>query len=485
VIPDKENFPLKNWEIVSVNPTEKNWTWEDLFCYWAITVQSIVGFSLIASIYLIYDLNLIIVFTGCIISSLLVYFFCNFIGAPSQKYGLPFPVILRSSMGVNGARYVALLRGIVGIFMFGVQTFFISKSIGYLIRLLFYNIDVSFLDREIFMSFYMGLDIIDGIALILTLLIQYLLFSKGISLNRSIISFSAFFVYLGLIIFLIIIVSENYNELSSSIKLALNTHNVISKTNILPLITVIGTMFAYFSIVILNFGDFSRYVKDSNELKKGNLSLILNLIVFSILSILIVLGSDIVLTKNMIQIDKLLTNPTDIIGKFDNTYLTIIALVFMFFASLSTNLIANYIPSQNILLNFLPNNQSLKSSGFIIVFIAFFISLFWLPVLSQIGILSLVDTVGAFFGPIFGIVIADFYLIRDKEIVIKDIFSSFSSGTYYYSNGWQIKSLFAMIVGFIFSASTIWNVNLSFLQSFSWLVGAFVSWLLYYLLASK
>ena len=49
---------------------------------------------------------------------------------------------------------------------------------------------------------------------------------------------------------------------------------------------------------------------------------------------------------------KLLTNPTDIIGKFDNIFLTIIALFFILFATASTNLIANYIPSQNTLIKF-------------------------------------------------------------------------------------------------------------------------------------
>jgi NCS1 family nucleobase:cation symporter-1 len=244
-------------------------------------------------------------------------------------------------------------------------------------------------------------------------------------------------------------------------------------------------MFAYFSIVILNFGDFSRYVKDEKELKRGNLSIFLNLILFSVFSILIAVGSDIILVKNMIQADKLLTNPTDIIGKFDNTYLTIIAILFILFASLSSNLILNYIPSQNVLLNFLPNNFSLISTGVFIAVIGFFISLFWLPVLSQIGILSFVDTIGAFFGPIFGIMIADFYLIKDKTILNKDIFLSSSSSAYYYSNGWHLKAIFALIVGFIFSASTIWNVNLIFLQSFSWMIGGFVAWLSYYLLASE
>ena len=485
MIQQKENFSLRNWEIVSVNPAEKNWTWKDLFCFWGNGVQNIIGFSLITSLYLIYDLNAIVVFIGTLAASLLVYFFSNLIGKPSQKHGLPFPVILRTSMGVNGARYVALLRGLVGIFMFGVQTFFISKSIGYLLRILLFKIDSNILNNEIFFTFFMGLDLIDGVSLLLTLLIQFLIFSNGINTNRLFINFSALFVYFGLILFLIVILSEHYNELLSSFKLTLSIDNAISRNNLFPLLTVTGTMFAYFSILIVNFGDFSRYVKNEKELNKGNLSLILNLLLFSFLSVFIVLGADIILVKNLIQVDKFLTNPTDIIGKFDNTFLTTIALIFILFATTSSNLIANYIPSQNTLLNFLPKSLSLKSSGILIIFISFFVSLFWLPVLSQIGILSMIDTIGSFFGPISGVIIADFYLIRNKKIINKDIFSSLSTSTYYYSNGWQIKGVYSILIGFIFSSATIWNVNLNFLQSFSWIIGAFISWLTYYLLASK
>ena len=485
MIQQKENFSLRNWEIVSINSAEKNWTWKDLFCFWGNGLQNIIGFSLITSLYLIYDLNAIVVFIGTLAASLLVYFFSNLIGKPSQKHGLPFPVILRTSMGVNGARYVALLRGLVGIFMFGVQTFFISKSIGYLLRILLFKIDSNILNNEIFFTFFMGLDLIDGVSLLLTLLIQFLIFSNGINTNRLFINFSALFVYFGLILFLIIILSEHYNELLSSFKLTLNNDNTISRNNLFPLLTVTGTMFTYFSILIVNFGDFSRYVKNEKELNKGNLSLILNLLLFSFLSVFIVLGADIILVKNLIQVDKFLTNPTDIIGKFDNTFLTTIALIFILFATTSSNLIANYIPSQNTLLNFLPKSLSLKSSGILIIFISFFVSLFWLPVLSQIGILSMIDTIGSFFGPISGVIIADFYLIRNKKIINKDLFSSLSTSTYYYSNGWQIKGVYSILIGFIFSSATIWNVNLNFLQSFSWIIGALISWLTYYLLASK
>ena len=53
---------------------------------------------------------------------------------------------------------------------------------------------------------------------------------------------------------------------------------------------------------------------------------------------------------------------------------------------------------------------------------------------------------------------------------------------YIYSKGWNYKAIYALIIGFIFSVSTIWNANLEFLASFAWIIGAFVSFMLYYLL---
>ena len=378
-----------------------------------------------------------------------------------------------------------MLRGLIGIFFFGVQTFFISKSIVYLIRITLFIIDPNLLNKEIFLTFFMALNLIDWFALLFTFWFQYLLFSKDQHLTKQLIKFSGIFVYFGLILFLIIIVSEHGTVLINRFNELIDANNIFQKNNILPFISVAGTMFAFFSIIILNFGDFSRYAKNQKELYRGNLTLIFNLLVFSLLSVLITLGADIILNSNLTEAGKLLTNPTDIIGKFNNTYLTIVALFFILVASMSTNLIANYIPSQNTLLNFLPKKLTLKSSGFIIFFISLFIAIFWLPLLSQIGILSFIDTIGAFFGPIFGLMICDYYSVKKRIIVNKDIFSSKPESSYMYSNGWHIKAVYSVLIGFLFSASTIWNIDLRFLQSYSWIIGAFVTYITYYLLASR
>ena len=476
---------LVNWDLVTVNPNNKNWNWKDLFYFWGVNIQSVIGFSLITSLYLVYNLNSFIVFFGTILGSILVYFFSNLIGKPSQKFGLPFVVILRSALGVQGAKYFGLIRSLVGIFMFGIQTYFLSKAFGYLIRIFIFSLDSSLLDQDVFLVFLLGLNIIDWFAFIVSVTLQIFLFSVGMNFNKKLIKFSAILVYLGMILFFFSVLLNDVKSTTSTFLDSVNLNNFANKDNLLPLITVAGTTFAYFSIVILSFGDFSRYIKNESELKKGNFSLILNLIIFSFFALFIVTGVDSFLKQDPENLSKILTNPTDIIGKMNNLIVTNLVLIFIIIASLSTNLIANFIPSQYSLINFIPSSLSLKSSSYIIAIFGLVIGMFWLTYFSQIGILSFIDTFAAFFGPLFGIMVSDFYLIKKGTLINKDIYSLETNGAYYYSKGWHIKGVYSLMLGFIFSASTIWNANLMFLQSYAWVIGAFVSAFIYYLLARE
>ena len=481
----KVKYSLSNWDLVTVNPNYKTWNWKDMFCFWGVNIQSVIGFSLIASLYIVYDLNTLVVFFGTILGSFFVYLFSNLIGKPSQKFGLPFTVLLRSSLGFKGAEYFGLLRGLVGIFMFGVQTYFLSKAFGYLIRILIFSIDSSLLNKDIFLVFILGIDIIDWISFTAVIIFQTLMFSIGINFNKRLINYSAITVYGGMLIFFFGVLLSDVKLTSQAFYELLDYKNLLVNDNIFALLTVAGSIFAYFSIIIVSFGDFSRYVKNEDELKKGNLSLIANLIIFSIFSVFIVVGSDVFLNLRFLDLSSILTNPTDIIGKFDNTLITVIAIFFIIISSASTNLVANFIPSQYSLINFLPNSLNLKRASYIILIISFFIGIFWLSVLSQIGILSFVDTFISFFGPVFGVMVADYYLIKSQSISNKDIYSTEADSIYYFSKGWHIKGCYSIFIGFIFSASTIWNPNLMFLQSFGWIIGAFISSLTYYLLAKR
>ena len=74
----KSKKTLINWDLVSVNPNDKNWDWKDLFCFWGVIIQSVIGFSLIASLYFIYDLNSFVVFFWNVIRVITCIFFFKF-----------------------------------------------------------------------------------------------------------------------------------------------------------------------------------------------------------------------------------------------------------------------------------------------------------------------------------------------------------------------------------------------------------------------
>ena len=81
--------------------------------------------------------------------------------------------------------------------------------------------------------------------------------------------------------------------------------------------------------------------------------------------------------------------------------------------------------------------------------------------------------------------IVDYYLIKKKQIINKDLFSSANTGAYYFSKGWQLKAIYSLFIAFIFSASTIWNSDLRFLQPYSWIIGASIGFIMHYLLSEK
>ena len=136
-------------------------------------------------------------------------------------------------------------------------------------------------------------------------------------------------------------------------------------------------------------------------------------------------------------------------------------------------------------MNFVPSKLNLKNVGIIIALFGLVIGVLWLTLLSQVGALSFIDTFASFFGPFFGIIVTDYYLIKKRNLINKDIFSSNENGAYFYSSGWHYKAIYSLVIGFVFAASTIWNENLMHLQSYSWIIGMFISSLTYYLLASR
>ena len=107
---------LYNSDLAPTPSSQKNWGWFEIFNVWANDVQSLFGYTLAASLFLASGLNGWAVFLALILAGFFIMWLVNLSGKPSVKHGIPFPVFVRSSMGVFGANFPAMARGLVAMF---------------------------------------------------------------------------------------------------------------------------------------------------------------------------------------------------------------------------------------------------------------------------------------------------------------------------------------------------------------------------------
>jgi len=124
---------LYNSDLAPTQDNKKNWGWFEIFNVWANDVQSLFGYTLAASLFLASGLNGWAVFLALILAGFFIMWLVNLSGKPSVKHGIPFPVFVRSSMGVFGANFPAMARGLVAMFWYGAQTYAASTAVALLI----------------------------------------------------------------------------------------------------------------------------------------------------------------------------------------------------------------------------------------------------------------------------------------------------------------------------------------------------------------
>jgi NCS1 family nucleobase:cation symporter-1 len=120
----------------------------------------------------------------------IVYFLMNLIGGPSLKYGTPFPVVARMSFGVMGANLAAILRGIVGVVWYGVQTYFASKAVQVLV-ITFWPAAEAYTH-----SSYFGLSALGWGSFLFMWFFQLVIFLNGMEAIRKFIDFCGPVVYI-------------------------------------------------------------------------------------------------------------------------------------------------------------------------------------------------------------------------------------------------------------------------------------------------
>ncbi|CAD5110247.1 NCS1 family nucleobase:cation symporter-1 [Zestomonas carbonaria] len=461
---------LHNEDLAPLAPEKRKWGWFEIFNVWTNDIQSLFGYTLAATLFISYGLNGWAVLAGIVLSGFIVMGLVQLTGKPSVKYGIPFPVMARSSMGVRGANFPAVVRGIVAIFWYGVQTYFASTAVALLINAL-----AGPGSGEKFL----GLTSVDWLSYLIVCVFQIALFIRGIDWVAKFLNFAGPVVYLVMIALMAMIWYKAGPSLLSELGNIFRGTGEYAGGPIAAFAAVVGTMVAYFAAVVINYGDFARFVKSEKHMTAGNfLGLPVSLTFFSIIALVITAGTVVVFGET-------LTNPTDIVARVDNLTLTIIAALTFFVATVSINLVANFIPPAYDIANLAPKHISARSGGMITAAIAFFIGALWVSFISNMGIAAFVDTLGAVLAPLYGIIVADYYLVRRQQLKLQDLFSAEPGSTYYFNAGWNRKALIAFAIASVFSVASVWTPGLNELSGYGWILGAVLGATLHYVLMRR
>lgn len=452
-----------------VTGAEKSWGWFAIFNIWANDIQSLFGYSLVASLFISYGVSGWTAFAALIVAGLMVMFLVNISGAAGERYGIPYPVLARASMGTAGAKLPAILRATVAVFWYGVQVYFASTALALLIR----SVTGATGGETL-----LGLTGIDWFSFVLVWVFHILIFWRGMGWVETFLNIAGPFVYVVMIGLVIVLWQRSDGQLLQAAQTIFANPDATWGSEISGFIAIVGTMVAYFAAVMINFSDFSRYAKDRKAMLLGNLAgLPFNMILFSALALLTTAGAAVVFGEEII-------NPTEIVEKTDSVLLAIIAAITFFAATVGINLVANFIPAVNGIANLAPSKISFRMAGLVTSGFALVIGALWTSFISQFGIGGFVNTLGATLAPLYGIMVVDYYLIRRGNLDLADLYD-LKGGAYHYGNGWNDAAVLAFGIAAVFSVATVWVPVLAALSGYAWLLGAGLGGAIYYALLRR
>ncbi|RFA12830.1 nitrate reductase [Subtercola boreus] len=449
---------------------KQTWTSYNFLAFWMSDVHSVGGYVTAGSLFAL-GLASWQVLIALLVGIGIVYFFANLVAKPSQLAGVPYPVIQRSVFGVVGANIPAIIRGLIAVAWYGIQTYLASAALVVVALKLWPELDdIADVNRYGFA----GLSLLGWIAFMILWVVQAAVFWRGMDAIRKFIDFCGPAVYVVMILLAVYLISQagwsniNFNLSSTQLE----------GWNVLPvMLGAIALVVSYFSGPMLNFGDFSRYGKSFKAVKRGNFwGLPVNFLFFSILTVVCAAAT-------VPVFGELITDPVQTVAHIDNIYAIVLGAATFAIATIGINIVANFVSPAFDFSNVNPQKISWRMGGMIAAVGSVLITP-WNLFSSPEIIHYTLDTLGAFIGPLFGVLIADFYIVRKQKVYVDDLYTMKTSGRYWYKKGFNPNAVIATIIGAVVAASTVFIPALQGAASYAWFVGCGLG-LLSYVVAEK
>lgn len=443
---------------------KQTWNWYNIFAFWMSDVHSVGGYVFAGSLFALglasWQVLLSLIVGICIVNVL-----CDLVAKPSQVAGVPYPVACRMSFGVWGANVPAIIRGLIAVAWYGIQTFLASSALTIVLLRFFPGLE------SLGHSSFMGLSHLGWLGFMIMWWLQALVFWHGMEAIKKFIDWAGPAVYVVMFLLAGWIV---WKAGPSNISLNLGEVKYSGWESIGMMITAIALVVSYFSGPMLNFGDFSRYGESFKEVKRGNFwGLPVNFLAFSLVTV--------VTTSGTIPVfGHMITDPIETVSKIDNTLAAVLGAFTFVTATIGINIVANFVSPAFDFSNVAPKHISFRTGGFIAAVGSIFITP-WNLFNSPAVIHYTLDMLAAFIGPLFGILLVDFYLVRNQKVDVDALYSEKPGNTYWYENGINKKAVWALVPSVLVGvAITLSGVKV--LADFNWFIGCGLGALAYHML---
>lgn len=388
-------------------------------------------------------------------------------GHPGTKYGIPFPVLARASFGIQGAHLPSLLRALVACGWFGIQTWVGGAAIYQLLAALspgtFAGADLP----------VMGINLTELACFLGFWALQILIVWRGVESIRILETLAApFLIVMGLALLGWAYVKAGGfgTMLEAKSQFAAGGPREGQFWHVFfPSLTA---MVGFGATLSLNIPDFTRYAKSQRDQILGQaIGLPTTMTLFAFIGVAV--------TSATISIyGEPVWDPTVLLGKMGGGFTVMLSLFALSVATLSTNIAANVVSPANAFINLAPQRISFRTGGLITAGIG--VAIFPWKLLESTGgyIFTWLIGYSALLGPIGGILIADYFIIRRTELDLEGLYRH--QGPYTYLRGVNPVAIVAFVLavlpnipGFLHAAGAlesvapIWDT----LYTYAWFLG--------------
>ncbi|MBN9355951.1 MULTISPECIES: NCS1 family nucleobase:cation symporter-1 [Herbaspirillum] len=450
---------------------KQTWGSYNIFAFWMSDVHSVGGYVFAGSLFAL-GLTSWQVLISLLIGISIVYLLCNLVARPSQAHGVPYPVMSRLSFGVLGANVPAMIRGLIAVAWYGIQTYLASAAFVVVVLKFFPELKPY---ADVHVHSFAGLSTLGWGGFLLLWVLQALVFWNGMDTIKKFIDFAGPAVY---VVMFILAGWMIYKAGWQNVGLNLGEIKYSGWAAVSVMITAISLVVSYFSGPMLNFGDFSRYCHTFADVKRGNFwGLPVNFLAFSIVTV--------VTTSATIAVfGELITDPVETVSRIDSTTAAVIGALTFLTATIGINIVANFVSAAFDFSNLSPSRISWRAGGMIAATASIFITpwnLFGNPEVIHYTL----DVLGGFIGPLYGILLSDYYLVKQRQVKVEDLYTMRPEGRYWYTNGVNRDAVKALVLAAAVCVACVMLPQLRKAADFSWFIGAALGAVFYLMFARK